>query len=488
MLYLPHEDILRTERPSMTAVATIDFTPFAEKMRHEQLQPIVVDNFAYYYTTLASGVSGLIGEAEIAPVDYVPAQAELAAYTESGRAAVARAAVLKLNGGLGTSMGLEKAKSLLPVRDGLSFLDIIIRQNLYARTSFSTPLPLVFMNSFSTAEDTQAVLERYGELAQQLVPMTMLQNKVPKVDVETLQPAEWPENRELEWCPPGHGEIYIALYTSGMLGQLLEAGYEYLFISNADNLGATLDLAILGYVAAEHIPFLMEVAARTEADKKGGHLARRSDGRLLLREVAQCPVEDLPAFQDIERYRYFNTNNIWLNLRALAATLERHGNIIKLPMIRNQKTVDPRDSASPKVYQLETAMGAAIEVFDGARALLVDRSRFAPVKTCNDLLALRSDIFEMASDYHLRRNPRRELGTIAIDLDSSYYKLIDDFEARFPDGAPSLLACSSLKIVGDVLVEGDVACAGDVVVTNATGAQKCLTHGAVLADQTVELA
>lgn len=471
----------------MTPVQAIDFAPFAEKMRREKLAPVVIDNFKHYYSTLASGVSGLIGEADIEPVDDVRSQADLGAYMESGRAAVARAAVLKLNGGLGTSMGLEKAKSLLPVRDGLSFLDIIIRQNLSARTAFSTPLPLIFMNSFSTAEDTQTVLGSYAELAQQLVPLTMLQNKVPKVDAETLQPIEWPQNVELEWCPPGHGEIYIALYTSGMLGQLLAAGYEYLFISNADNLGATLDLAILGYIADEHVPFLMEVAARTEADKKGGHLARRHNGRLLLREVAQCPKEDLTAFQNIERYRYFNTNNIWLNLRALASTLEQHGNIIKLPMIRNQKTVDPRDGDSPAVYQLETAMGAAIEVFDGARALLVDRSRFLPVKTCNDLLALRSDIFEMAHDYQLRQSAQRSLGTITIDLDSTYYKLIDGFEARFPKGVPSLINCESLRVVGDVLVESGVVCSGKVEIFNHTGVQQRLVGGTHLANQSISL-
>lgn len=467
----------------MTSSDAPDFAPFREKMRRAGLADIVINNFEHYYTTLASGTTGVIGEAEIDPVEHVTAQADLQRYAEAGTAAIQHVAVLKLNGGLGTSMGLEKAKSLLPVRDGMSFLDIIIRQNLHARDVYKTSVPLLFMNSFSTAEDTDTVLANYPQLAEQPVPLTLLQNKVPKIRRDDLQPVEWPENPSLEWSPPGHGEIYIAMQTSGLLQQLLEAGYEYLFISNADNLGATLNLNILGYVAAENIPFLMEVAARTEADKKGGHLARRRDGRLILREVAQCPKEDIDAFQDIERYRFFNTNNIWVNLRALASVLQENNNIIKLPMIRNQKTVDPRESDSTPVFQLETAMGAAIEVFAGAQALLVERSRFMPVKTCNDLLALRSDIFEIGDDYQLRQSSARTLPPITIQLDDTYYKLIDDFEARFPSGAPSLLECSRLSVQGDVRVEGGVVCRGNVGIFNRAAGQRTLQAGTVLADQ-----
>src|SRR5438105_1204399 len=83
---------------------------------------------------------------------------------------------------------------------------------------------------------------------------------------------------ELEWCPPGHGDIYTALVTSGMLDALLDAGYEHAFVSNSDNLGAVLDPRILAWFAAERIPFLMEVADRTEADRKGGHIAQRPGG------------------------------------------------------------------------------------------------------------------------------------------------------------------------------------------------------------------
>lgn len=466
----------------MTDTPSADFTPFREKMRRAGLAELVIDNFQYYYEMLASGMAGMISESTIAPVAHVPAQRDMHRYVDAGRAAVGKTALLKLNGGLGTSMGLEQAKSLLPVRDGMSFLDIIIRQNLEARASLDTQLPLCFMNSFNTDADTHRVLANYPALAQ-LVPLTMIQNKVPKIRRDTLQPVEVASDPELEWCPPGHGDLYIALQTSGLLQQLLAGGYEYLFVSNADNLGATLDLSILGYLAQEQVPFLMEVAARTEADKKGGHIARRVDGRLVLREVAQCPKDDLDAFQDIARYRYFNTNNIWLDLRALRAALAAHGNVIKLPMIRNQKTADPRDPDSTPVFQLETAMGAAIEVFAGAQVLLVERERFVPVKTCADLLAIRSDIYAIDDTYHLQQNPARTLGTIVIDLDQAYYKLIDGFEARFPSGVPSLIDCARLAVGGDVLFEAGTICRGAVGISNQRATQQRLEAGTVLADQ-----
>jgi UTP--glucose-1-phosphate uridylyltransferase len=450
------------------------FAPFEERMRREGLEPIIIDNFRHYYNALVAGDTGLLPEDQIEPVSELPRLDEMGHLEQAGRAALRHTAVLKLNGGLGTSMGLERAKSLLEAREGLSFLDIIIRQTLAARARYASEIPLIFMNSFNTDDDTRAVLERYPELRSQIAE-TMLQHKVPKVLQEGFGPAIWPDDEQLTWCPPGHGEIYITLSTSGLLPALLERGYRYLFISNADNLGAALDLALLGYMAEHEAPFLMEVADRTEADKKGGHLARlKRNGRLALREVAQCPKDDLDAFQDISRHRYFNTNNIWVNLPQLQAALDEHQGVVKLPMIRNAKTLDPRDPSSPKVFQLETAMGAAIEIFEGAQAVQVPRSRFVPVKTCADLLALRSDLYHLDEQAQLQRNPARTLEEIVIELDDAHYKLIDDFEARFPQPVPSLVGCSRLAVEGDVRFEPGSTFRGHVGVKNPSAEQRSL--------------
>jgi UDP-N-acetylglucosamine pyrophosphorylase len=286
----------------------------------------------------------------------------------------------------------------------------------------------------------------------------MLQNKAPKIDAATMAPAEWPDDPEHEWCPPGHGDVYPALVGSGWLERLLAEGVEYAFISNSDNLGATLDPGLLSWFAESEAPFAMEVTRRTESDKKGGHLAvRKSDDRLVLREVAQCPEDDLEQFQDISRHRFFNTNNLWLNLKALQRELDKAGGVLPLPVIQNKKTVDPRDKESPAVWQLETAMGAAIECFQGAVAVEVPRSRFAPVKTTADLFALRSDAYETRPDGSVGLIPSRQGNPPMVSL-SSEYKLVDSLNSLGP--IPSLLAASAITIKGPVHFEEGVVITG----------------------------
>src|ERR671922_981744 len=431
-----------------------------DKMRREGLPEIAVETFAHYERRLREGEQGMLPESDLEPLEDLPDAAELPA---GGEEELDRVVVLKLNGGLGTSMGMTRAKSLLEVKDGLSFLDIIVRQVLDLRERTGASIPLLLMNSFATREQSLAALARYPELELDL-PLDFLQGKVPKLLAESFEPVEWPANPALEWAPPGHGDVYTSLATSGVLRELLDRGYEYLFLSNADNLGAVLEPRILGWFAEQRLPFLSEVTDRTEGDKKGGHLARRRGGGLVLRETAQTPDEDMDAFQDTTRHRFFNCNSIWVDLRALSRNLEERGGVLGLPMIVNDKTVDPTDPSSPEVIQLETAMGAAIDVFDGAAALHVPRSRFVPVKTTNDLLALRSDAYEVADDWAVRLVLAREGRPPLVELDSDYFKLLRDFEARFAEGPPSLARCERLAVEGDVMFGRDVVVRGSVTV------------------------
>jgi UTP--glucose-1-phosphate uridylyltransferase len=434
-----------------------------EKMRRDGVGEAAIEAFRHYYQRLEEGDTGVLPEAELEPVESLPDAEELPEPGDEAREALDRAVVIKLNGGLGTSMGMTGAKSLLPVKDGLTFLDVIARQVLGLRERSGARIPLVLMNSFATRDDSLAALERYPELASD-VPADFVQNKVPKIlDDGERMPASWPADRSLEWAPPGHGDLYTALVGSGLLQTLLDRGYRYAFVSNSDNLGAVLEPRILAWFAREEVPFCMEVADRTEADRKGGHLARRRGAGLVLREVAQTPEEDLDAFQDIERHRFFNTNTLWFDLRVLAATLEREGGVLPLPMIVNRKTVDPSDPSSPAVIQLETAMGAAIDVFDGARALRVARSRFTPVKTTNDLLVLRSDAYDLTGDARVVLAGGRSTPPL-VDLDSKYFKLLRDFDARFAAGPPSLVACDRLTVEGDVTFGRGVVVRGTVAV------------------------
>jgi UTP--glucose-1-phosphate uridylyltransferase len=430
-----------------------------EKMRREGLPDAAIDTFRHYYEQLAGGETGMLPEAEIERVAGVQDLEAL----PTGDAPLDEAVVLKLNGGLGTSMGMTQAKSLIEAKDGLSFLDVIARQVVELRRRSGARLPLVLMNSFYTHEDSLAALAGQPELESDLPP-DFVQHKEPKLRVDDLTPVEWPADPSLEWCPPGHGDLYTALLTSGMLDALLERGYRYAFVSNSDNLGAVLDPRILGWVARERIPFAMEVTERTEADRKGGHLARRRDGGYVLRETAQTPDEDLAALQDISRHRYVNTNNLWVDVRALRELLDARGGVLGLPLIVNRKTVDPGDKSTPEVFQLETAMGAAIGVFDGAQPVHVPRRRFSPVKTTEDLLALRSDAYVLAGDARVELAPERNGTPPIVDLDDEHYKLLRDFDARFPAGAPSLVGCERLAVEGDVVFGRDVVVRGSVTV------------------------
>jgi UTP--glucose-1-phosphate uridylyltransferase len=429
-------------------------TASIEKMRSGGVPDEAVRTFEHYYRQLAAGETGLLRESDIEPVEEVPDAAALPG-ADPGQA-LARTVVIKLNGGLGTSMGMTRAKSLLEAREGLTFLDVVSRQVLALRERFGVQLPLLLMNSFATRDDSLAALERYGDLPVGGLPLDFVQNKEPKLLAENLTPATWEADPSLEWCPPGHGDLYTAMVTSGTLQALLDAGFRWAFVSNSDNLGAVLDPRILAWFAAEEIPFLMEVADRTEADRKGGHLAQRPDGGLVLREIAQTPDEDIDAFQDIARHRYFNTNNLWVDLEALDRVMRERSGVLGLPMIVNRKTVDPADSSSPAVLQIETAMGAAIDVFEGAQAVRVPRRRLAPVKTTSDLLVLRSDVYELQADG--RVEPLVDPLPV-VDL-SDEFKLVDDFEARFPGGVPSLRAASRLTVRGDVVFGTNVAVRG----------------------------
>jgi UTP--glucose-1-phosphate uridylyltransferase len=433
------------------------------KMRDEGVADVAVRAFEHYYRQLEAGETGLIPEAEIEPVTDPAELDALPSDPEAESEALRHAIVLRLNGGLGTSMGLTGAKSLLEAKDGLSFLDIIARQVLALRERHGARLPLLLMNSFSTREDSLQALAAHPELDVGL-PLDFLQSKEPKLRADDLTPVRWPADPTLEWCPPGHGDLYTALVTSGVLAELLERGYEYAFVANSDNLGAVLEPRILAWLRAERIPFVMEVTDRTEMDRKGGHIARRPGGGYLLRETAQTPDEDLAALQDIGRHRYVNTNNLWLSLRALDDAMREREGVLGLPLIRNRKTVDPADGSSPEVFQIETAMGAAVEVFEGARALRVPRARFAPVKTTDDLLALRSDAYVLTGEARVElADGRREAPFVA--LDPAHFKLLRDFEARFPDGPPSLVACDRFEVDGDVRFGADVVARGAVKLT-----------------------
>lgn len=450
------------------------YAEFENKLRKAGAAEAAIRAFQHSYQSLIAGNTGFIVEQGIQAISQLPRLEEVEPETTVQPELLSQTVMIKLNGGLGTSMGLESAKSLLKVKNGLSFLDFIARQVLHVHKLHRQPLRFVLMNSYSTSRDTLEFLRNYPQLGQP-DKLELMQSQVPKVDARTMRPIAWPANPQLEWCPPGHGDIYPSLLSSGLLEQWLREGRKYLFVSNADNLGASLDLRVLSYFAQSGKSFVMEVAERTASDSKGGHLARRGT-RLLLRESAQCSKADQPFFQDIRKHRFFNTNNLWIRLDSLKQLLEANDGFVPLPLIKNEKPVDPRDPSSPKVLQLETAMGAAIEFFDNAGALVVRRSRFAPVKTTSDLLALRSDAYEITEDWRVVLS-RGGQSPPAVDLDSNHYTIADQLDEKLAEGVPSLKDCRELIVRGPVLFNSGNVFRGKVLLTNQWTQARALPAG-----------
>jgi UTP--glucose-1-phosphate uridylyltransferase len=451
-----------------------------EKMRARGLHEASIRGFTRAYERLEAEESVLLPDAELEPLADLPTLTSLPEPEAGDGGVLDRVVAIRLNGGLGTSMGVQQPKSLIEAREGLSFLDVIAGQILALRERFGVRLPLVLMNSFATREATLAALARHPQLPSDLPP-DFLQGKEPKLRADDLQPVSWPEQPSLEWCPPGHGDIYTALLASGLLETMIERGYRYAFVANSDNLGAVVEPRIARHLEAGAIPFLMEVVRGTEADRKGGHIARHlPDGRLVLRETAQTPPDEIDSFSDFRRWRYYNTNNLWIDLRALRELLERGDGAIDLPLIVNRKTVDPRDPDSTPVIQLESAMGAAIGSFPGARALEVPRVRFAPVKTTDDLLLLRSDVYSLGEGMTVEPLPSRRDRLPFVDLDRRIYAILDAFEARFPAGPPSLAEAERLVVRGDVTFAAGIVVHGAVTLDNDGRPPIALPPGTVL--------
>lgn len=438
------------------------------KMRQEGLSNLLIQDFLAKVEKVRTGETGKVKWETIGDLD--PEKDEIALevlqkkYTIK-KETLAKLVVIKLNGGLGTSMGLEKAKSLIPVKNNLSFLKIVANQVNFMRKKYGVEIPLILMNSYNTEADSLAELKEAG--FSQEIPVSFLQNKVPRLNKSDLTPISLKDSKE-EWCPPGHGDIYLSLKETGILEKLLNHGFEYAFISNGDNLGATIEPSILEYLVDEGLEFAMEMTPKTLADTKGGAIYRKLiDGKFVgleLLETAQVPKENEPEFSGMGKFRTFSTNNLWVNLRALSSLIESKPP--SLSLIVNPKVVDGKD-----VLQLETAMGSAIGSFQKTKGIIIPRDRFAPVKKCEDYLIRRSDAYVLNEDFSLTMNPERKkagLGENLVSLDDKFYKKLKPFDKLFQI-TPSLLYCNSLKVEGEVEFDTHLVLKGDVVIKNNSG-------------------
>ncbi|XP_053332521.1 UDP-glucose pyrophosphorylase 2a isoform X2 [Clarias gariepinus] len=397
-------------------------------------------------------------------------------------ASLNKLAVVKLNGGLGTSMGCKGPKSLISVRNENTFLDLTVQQIEHLNKTYNTDVPLVLMNSFNTDEDTKKILQKYTHHRVKI--HTFNQSRYPRINKESLLPVATNmgltgENSEA-WYPPGHGDIYASFYNSGLLDQLISEGKEYIFVSNIDNLGATVDLHILSHLMSQpadrRCEFVMEVTDKTRADVKGGTLIQY-DNKLRLLEIAQVPKAHVDEFKSVTKFKIFNTNNLWISLPAIKRLHEQ--NAMNMEIIVNPKTLD----GGLNVIQLETAVGAAIKSFDNALGINVPRSRFLPVKTTSDLLLVMSNLYSLDAG-SLTMSKKREFPTTPhVKLGSSFTK-VQDFLRRI-ESIPDMLELDHLTVSGDVTFGKQVTVKGTVIIIANHGDRIDIPAGAMLENKIV---
>jgi len=394
---------------------------------------------------------------------------------------LSKLAVLKLNGGLGTSMGCVGPKSVIEVRDGMSFLDLSVRQIEYLNKKHEVDVPFVLMNSFNTDDDTQSIIKKYQ--GHNVNVMTFNQSRYPRILKDSNLPVPKNFNSPIsDWYPPGHGDVFESLVNSGTADELLNQGIEYIFLSNVDNLGAIVDLNILQHMIETEAEYIMELTDKTKADVKGGTIIDY-EGTVRLLEIAQVPKDHVQEFKSIKKFKYFNTNNIWLSLKAIKRVVENHE--LELDIIPNNKVipVDKKGESDINVVQLETAVGAAIRHFKNAHGVNVPRKRFLPVKTCSDLMLVKSDLYSLQHG-ELTIDTAR-FGPAPLIKLGSHFKKVSDFQGRVPS-IPRILELDHLTITGAVNLGRNVTLKGTVIIVANEGSTIDIPPGSVLENVVVQ--
>lgn len=381
--------------------------------------------------------------------------------------------VVKLNGGLGTSMGCTGPKSIIQVRNDLTFLDLTVKQVEELNKKYDCDIPLVLMNSFNTDLETNKILRKYQDHRCKIY--TFMQSKFPRINKETLMPEPG------EYYPPGHGDFYQSFCRSHLLSDFIKEGREYCFVSNIDNLGANVDLNILNRLLigdrSTSPSFVMEVTNKTMADVKGGTLIKYAN-KLRLLEIAQVPKEHVEEFKSVKKFKIFNTNNLWMRLKSIEYLVTNDK--LDLEIIVNPKHLE----SGVDVVQLETASGAAMKDFERALGINVPRSRFLPVKKTDDLLIIMSNLFTLQNGV-LSMSPYRAFPTMPlVKLGDTHFSRVREFLARFAS-IPDLLELNHLTVSGDVTFGKGVSLRGTVIVIANHGDRIDIPSGSILENKIV---
>lgn len=402
---------------------------------------------------------------------------------EDPRALLDKLVVLKLNGGLGTTMGCTGPKSAIEVRDELTFLDLVVTEIKELNTRYNVDVPLVLMNSFNTEKATREIVARYPQ--EHIRILSFNQSRHPRFYKDSFLPVADRYDSPIScWYPPGHGDIYQSFVHSKLCRKLRKQGKEIIFISNIDNLGATVDFKILASLLKETEPpeFIMELTPKTRSDIKGGTLVTYNGVPRLL-ELAQVPPEHLNEFKSVKKFKVFNTNNLWARLDAIERVVteafsDAPDTLNTVDLIINHKKLDGKP-----VVQLETAAGSAIKCFKRAHGIEVPRSRFLPVKNTADLFILQSNLYKL-DGARLRANPNRPFDTLPVIKLDDKFSYVDDFLSRFPS-IPDILELDHLTVSGDVFFGKGVVLRGTVIVVAPVGSRIDIPDGAILENKII---
>lgn len=395
---------------------------------------------------------------------------------EEKRELLSQLVVLKLNGGLGTSMGCQGPKSAIEVRAGYTFLDLTIRQIEYLNKEYKVSVPLVLMNSFNTHSETEKILHKYEHSCVDIHCFN--QHRFPRVFKETLRPVptDAHETASGQWYPPGHGDVFGSFLRSAAYRTLAAQGREYVFISNIDNLGATVEFNILKHMAESRAEYIMELTDKTRADVKGGTLIQYEDKARLL-EIAQVPRKHVDEFKSVKKFKIFNTNNLWVNLKAIDRVVSS-GALHDMDVITNMKSYNGK-----AVIQLERAAGAAIQFFEGSHGINVPRSRFLPVKGTSDLFVVQSNLYTVARG-QMVMNPARPFPTVPLVKLGDQFTHVEKYLSRFTN-IPDILELDHLTVSGDVTFGSDVTLSGTVIIVANHGSRIDIPSGSRLENKVV---
>jgi len=311
---------------------------------------------------------------------------------------------------------------------------------------------------------------------------TFMQSRYPRINKESLMPIAHSLSNDADaWYPPGHGDFYPSFHKSGLLEYFINEGRKYVFLSNIDNLGATVDLNILNSLLdpneSNHPSYVMEVTDKTVADVKGGTLINY-EGHVRLLEIAQVPKVHVDEFKSVQKFKIFNTNNLWIKLEAIDQLVQMGG--LDMEIIINNKHLDN----GLDVIQLETAVGSAMKDFEGAIGINVPRSRFLPVKKTSDLLLVMSNLYSLNSG-SLIMNPKRAFPTVPlVKLGDSNFSKVRDYLSRFAS-IPDILELDHLTVSGDVTFGKGVTLKGTVIIIANHGDRIDIPSGAILESKIV---